>query len=114
MKILLLTLASIAISVAAQFTLKAGMQGQQGEQGMDWIRIATSPHIIGGFALYGLGAVLWLYVLSRWDVSKAYPMVGLGFVLTLIVGHFAGESIGALRLVGVGLICVGVALVSQS
>ncbi len=74
----------------------------------------TDRYILGGFLLYGLGATIWLTVLSRWDVSKAYPLVGLGFVLTAGIGFLAGESVTTIRLVGVLLICAGVALVGQS
>jgi drug/metabolite transporter (DMT)-like permease len=67
-----------------------------------------------GLVLYVASAGVWLGVLSRWEVSKAYPLVGLGFVLTLGVGWALGEQVGALRVAGVVLIAAGVVLVSQS
>ena len=67
-----------------------------------------------GFSLYGLGAVVWLAVLSQWDVSKAYPLVGIGFVLTALFGWFLGEDVTILRLFGVALICAGIACVGWS
>lgn len=121
MKILLAALVSILLSVGAQFTLKAGMSS-------DSVRLALAQPlalrsawdilsnglVIYGFALYALGAVVWLVVLAQWDVSKAYPLVGLGFVFTLVVGLMQGEQIGVARAAGVLLIVLGVFLVSRS
>jgi multidrug transporter EmrE-like cation transporter len=64
--------------------------------------------------LYGLGALAWLRVLANWEVSKAYPFVGLGFAFTMGIGLIVGEHLTLLRLSGVALICAGVFLVSQS
>jgi drug/metabolite transporter (DMT)-like permease len=74
----------------------------------------TDRYVLSGFILYGLGAVVWLSVLAKWDVSKAYPLVGLGFVLTAIVGVLIGEAVTLGRLLGVILISFGVILVGRS
>ncbi len=121
MKIFWLACLSIAISVAAQFALKAGMSSAAVKAALQgpldgralWVTL-TRPEVLLGFALYGLGAVVWLAVLARWDVSKAYPLVGLGFVASLAVGSLLGEQVGAVRAAGVLLICLGVALVARS
>ena len=67
-----------------------------------------------GLVCYALGAALWLQVLARWDVSKAYPLVGLGFVLTLLIGLLLGEAVSWRRVLGVLMICVGVVLVAKT
>ena len=72
------------------------------------------PAVLTGFALYGLGALVWLLVLAEWDVSKAYPLVGLGFAATLLIGWSIGEHVTIVRAIGVVLICAGVALVGRS
>lgn len=121
MNMLLVALSSIACSVAAQFFLKAGMSAgtvklalADGISLRSLLVVFTNPAIVAGFMLYGIGALIWLKVLSQWDVSKAYPLVGLGFVLTLAVGFFGGENITAARMAGVALICAGVWLVSAT
>jgi multidrug transporter EmrE-like cation transporter len=53
-------------------------------------------------------------VLAKWDVSKAYPLVGLGFVFTVLIGFVAGENVSLPRIFGVVFICVGVWLVARS
>ena len=121
MKIFLAALASIVLSVAAQFTLKAGMGSLAVKHALAqplglrsaW-DILGNAWVLSGFALYLLGAMVWLTVLAQWDVSKAYPLVGLGFVFTLLVGLLQGEQISVARAAGVLLITAGVYLVSRS
>lgn len=109
-------LCSIALSVAAQFALKAGMAGAaartDGASALPGLLL--DRYVMLGFALYGLGALVWLSVLARWDVSKAYPLVGLGFALTVAIGWLRGEEVSMLRLAGVGLVCAGVACIGRS
>lgn len=121
MYVAFVAIASILLSVAAQFSLKAGMTSLAVKVALaeplsvkTIFEVFTNRYVFLGFALYGIGAVVWLGVLSRWDVSKAYPMVGLGFVLTAVVGALLGEHITLARVLGIGLICVGVLLVSRS
>jgi len=121
MNTLVTALLSIALSVAAQFSLKAGMSDQGVREAMaqpsslvTLFTVFTNKYVLGGFVLYGLGAVIWLGVLSKWDVSKAYPLVGLGFVFTVLVGLMVGEQVSALRAAGVALICAGVFVVARS
>jgi drug/metabolite transporter (DMT)-like permease len=118
---LFIALTSIAMSVAAQFSLKAGMSGAVVKTvlgqplGVRWlVTILTDKFVLLGFLLYGLGAIVWLGVLSKWDVSKAYPLVGLGFAFTAAIGFLVGEEITTNRLLGVTLICAGVFLVGRS
>ncbi len=117
----ILAVISICFSVAAQFFLKAGMSSNvvkassAGSPGLSMLLVVFSnPYVIIGFLLYGLGAVVWLSVLSRWEVSKAYPLVGLGFALTVLIGLVTGEQVTTLRGCGVLLICSGVWLVAKS
>ena len=94
MHILLVAIISIILSVAAQFLLKLGMSSFDIKQAvaqplslrLPWT-VLTNKFVFSGFALYGLGAVVWLKVLSTWDVSKAYPLVGLGLCLDCPGGY---------------------------
>ena len=118
---LIIAIVSIALSVAAQFALKAGMSGAEIKAVMaqplglrSLFAILTDKYVFLGFLLYGLGAIVWLGVLSKWDVSKAYPLVGLGFVFTVGIGFMVGEGVTFSRVAGVALICAGVFLVGRS
>jgi multidrug transporter EmrE-like cation transporter len=112
---------SIALSVAAQFSLKAGMSGEdvralmaQPLTARSALSVLVNNYVVVGFLLYGVGAIVWLAVLSKWDVSKAYPLVGLGFAVTVAIGWALGEHVTIARAVGVALICAGVFMVGQS
>ncbi|HOB93926.1 MAG TPA: hypothetical protein PK306_14565 [Aquabacterium sp.] len=117
MKTALAALLSIVLSVAAQFLLKSGVtaaNAQSRELPHGLLAVLTERNVILGFLLYGLGAVIWLYVLSKWDVSKAYPLVGLGFALSVGVGFVSGENVTSARVLGVALVCLGVLVVGRS
>lgn len=50
--------------------------------------LAMSPHVIAGVALSGIGAVCWAFVLSRFDLSRALPILGgLGYVAMFFIGR---------------------------
>jgi multidrug transporter EmrE-like cation transporter len=121
MRTFYIAILSISLSVAAQFSLKAGMSSVVVRRAVEkplalrtGLTVLSNEYVIGGFLLYGLGALVWLLVLSRWDVSKAYPLVGMGFAVTMVVGLMLGEQVTLLRALGVALICGGVVLVSSS
>lgn len=121
MNLFFIALSSIALSVMAQFALKAGMSSSDIKEAMiqpfglqTIFKLITNKLLLGGFFLYGLGAVIWLIVLSKWDVSKAYPLVGLGFVLSIFIGFLVGEQITSFRIFGAVLICFGVLLISRT
>ena len=121
MSTFLIAVLCVAFSVAAQFLLKAGMSDAEIKSVLaqplgvgSAITVFSNLFILGGFTLYGLGAVAWLGVLSQWDVSKAYPLVGLGFVFAVAIGWLIGEQVTLVRFLGVALICAGVVLVGRS
>jgi multidrug transporter EmrE-like cation transporter len=121
MNTLTIAIMSIALSVAAQFSLKLGMSSAALKEIISQpfsLRVAlavlSEKYVLTGFVLYGLGALVWLGVLSKWDVSKAYPLVGLGFAFAVAIGFMIGEQVTMARVIGVILICTGVYLVGQS
>ena len=120
MRVFWIACLSVALSVAAQFALKAGMSSAPVQAMLREPLRAKSlvmlmhPEIVLGFALYCLGAVVWLAVLAKWEVSKAYPLVGLGFIGSVAVGALLGEQVSLQRVAGVVLICAGVWLTARS
>ena len=67
-----------------------------------------------GLTLYFLSAVVWLLVLSRVEVSFAYPFVGIGFILTMLLGWLAmGDTMSLARVAGTLLIAGGVVLIAR-
>ncbi|HRV93414.1 MAG TPA: EamA family transporter [Anaerolineae bacterium] len=116
---ILLGLVSIMLLSAGQTSLKFGLNAIGGVSLADGVagmfKLLQTPWIIVGFGLYGLSAVLWLDVLSKLDFSLAFPMVGLTYVFTLLIGRFFfGETIGWERMLGVAFILMGIFFLVRS
>jgi drug/metabolite transporter (DMT)-like permease len=79
------------------------------------LMILRSPLVLLGLALYGIGALTWIAVLSRLHLSYAYPFLALNFVLIALVSSVVlGEPISTARWIGIGCICLGILFVAQS
>lgn len=115
----LLGLVAIMLLSAGQTSLKFGLNAIDGVSLADGLsgilKLFQTPWIIVGFACYGLSSILWLDVLSKLDFSLAFPMVGLTYVFTLLIGRFFfGEIFGWERILGVALILGGVFFLVRS
>jgi multidrug transporter EmrE-like cation transporter len=116
-----LILCGVLLNAAAQLSLKAGTR-QLGVIGLDEQRgavelalnIGTQPWIVGGLACYVVSVALWIAALSRVDVMVAYPMLSIGYVVNAFIAwQFMGEALTMQRLVGIGVIMVGVVILSR-
>ena len=64
---------------------------------------------------YAISILLWMSVLSKAEVSFAYPFLSVGYVLSAVLGYvFFSESITVIRIAGIVVICIGVILISRS
>lgn len=78
------------------------------------IGLLINPWVISALAAAMLAAVLWMAALTKLDLSRAYPLVSLSFVaVTFASAWLFQEPLTGLKLAGVALICVGVAIGSQ-
>ena len=72
-------------------------------------RVAVEPHILAGVFCYGVSLIVWIMGLSRVEVSVAYPLLSLGYVINAVAAWYLfGESLTLMRVAGIGLIGVGV------
>ena len=68
-----------------------------------------NPFIILGFSLYGISAVSWLVVLSRVELSYAYPMISISYILVVLLSRLIlHEPLSFSKLVGTLIICLGI------
>lgn len=116
-----LILFAVMLNTGAQLLLKAGMEniGQfdftLGRIFQAGLQVMFNPFIMIGMIIYVVSAGVWLLVLSRVDVSFAYPMVSLGYVLNAITAYYLfGESLTIARVSGILIILFGVYLVARS
>jgi multidrug transporter EmrE-like cation transporter len=79
------------------------------------------PEMIGNIFLwlsilcYGISILSWMVVLSKVEVSFAYPFLSIGYVISAIIGYFfMGESVTVIRIAGIVVICIGVVLIARS
>jgi multidrug transporter EmrE-like cation transporter len=117
----MLILLGVLLNAAAQLFLKAGMSNI-GHFDFSFanvmpiaMKVAVNPPILIGLTAYVFSVIVWLLVLSRVQVSYAYPMLSIGYIVNAVAAHFLfGESFSIMRMTGIFIIITGVYLVSQS
>lgn len=105
----------VAMSVTAQLLLRRGMAAFADIGGMDLLQHAVaSPWVLAGLCIHALGTAVWLLVLSRLDLSVAYPMGAMNYVLiTLCSAVLLHERIPILRWAGTSVILGGIVVVAR-
>lgn len=119
--VLCLILVDVVLNVTGQLSLKQGMS-KFGNFSLSlealppiFLKAATNPYVLFGLVCYGLGFLVWLIVLSKAEVSYAYPLISLGYVFTAILAKVMfGEAVSVTRMVGILVTCLGVFLVARS
>ena len=116
-----LILVGVLLNAAAQLLLKAGTSSvgsfafERANIVPIGMKLAFEPHILGGLACYVVSVVVWILALSRVEVSIAYPMLSIGYLVNAVAAYFLfGESVTPMRVAGIGVIIVGVYIVSRS
>ncbi len=121
LSILPLLLLGVLLNAGAQLSLKAGVQRIENfDLSVNnllnlGLQVSMNPFIIAGIAAYVISVAVWLVVLSRLDVSIAYPMVSLGYVVNAIAAYYLfEESVTVMRMSGIFVILIGVFIVARS
>jgi multidrug transporter EmrE-like cation transporter len=116
-----LVLCGVLLNAAAQLLLKAGTRSigrfdfTVANAVPVTVQAASQPFILAGLACYAISVVVWIMALSRVEVSVAYPMLSIGYVVNAIAAYYLfGEAVSAQRLAGIGIIVLGVYVVSRS
>ena len=115
-------ISGVILNACAQLLLKAGTNALGGAIHLtmsNWfetfIKVVTQLPILGGLACYGISLVVWIIGLSRTDVTIAYPMLSLGYVVSAAgAWMFLGEAISPQRLVAIAVIVIGVVLLART
>lgn len=114
-------LISVLLNCVAQLCMKKGMMmigeisGSIGSIATAFPSMITNAYLWASGVCYVVSILLWLVVLSKVDVSYAYPFLSIGYILSAIVGYFAfSEAVTPMRIAGIIVICIGVILISRS
>ena len=116
-----LLMSGVLLNAGAQLLLKAGTNSigafefsRDNIIPIGW-KLATEPHIAGGLGCYVISVVVWVLALSRVEVSIAYPLLSVGYVVNAIAAWYLfGEAVTVMRLAGIGIIIIGVCVVVRS
>jgi drug/metabolite transporter (DMT)-like permease len=123
-----LILFSVVLGVLGQLSLKRGVTAASSgaysviTRSLD-IKSITSflnsavhnQYVLLGFLLYFVSAISWLIILTRVNLSIAYPMISVGYIVIVLVSKYVlHEQVSALAILGTLLICFGVFLILRS
>lgn len=123
--IIALILVCVVMGAFGQIFMKKGLSDSKGIEIQELFSTkifstVLQPYTFTGIMLYIGAAVVWLTVLSKADVSFAYPMIALGYILAALLAKFffpviglESENIGILRWFGILVIIGGVFLVAR-
>jgi multidrug transporter EmrE-like cation transporter len=116
-----LILSGVLLNALAQILLKKGMLGighfEVQIQNLFPIlqKVGTNIYILLGLGSYVISVAVWLLVLSRVEVSYAYPFLSVGYVVVTLMGYFFfQENVSWMRMTGILIIIAGVILLSRS
>lgn len=117
-----LILGTVSLVVCGQLLLKTGMRRVgviDGERLRSPLRLVVdvvrTPAVVLGLGIYGASALAWIVVLSRTELSFAYPFLSLAYVIVTIAAMvLLGERFSARQWVGLVAVVAGVLLVALS
>ena len=118
---LALILFTVVTNAVAQIMLKRGMMSLGALSLADNGLISTAfsvlfqPWVFMGLSTFVISMASHLVVLSRVELSFAYPFLSLAYVIVAAYAYFIfGENVTALRVAGIATICLGTVLISLS
>jgi drug/metabolite transporter (DMT)-like permease len=108
-KILLLTALSALVGSIGQLEFKRGATDIQ----FDIKMLLTNYHLIIGISIYLVSTVIYVYALSKEQLSVLYPIIATSYIWTSIFAKiFLNEPVGTTNWIGVFFILLGVALIA--
>ena len=112
-------LSSVFLNAVAQLLIRKGMLCI-GIFGVDNFvdnmgAMLTNLWLWSAMISYAISILLWMSVLSKVEISYAYPFLSIGYILAAVAGYwFFNENLSVTRIVGIVVICVGVIIISRS
>jgi multidrug transporter EmrE-like cation transporter len=116
-----LIISGVLLNAIAQLALKASVR-QMGEIKLSlngaWpvtVQLMGEPALWLGLFCYGISVIIWILALSRVDVTIAYPMLSIGYIVNAVLAWYLfGEALTPERLLGIGIIILGVDILARS
>ena len=122
LKTLLLVVVAIVLGGTGHVLLSKGMkpggdltEAPAGRLGGMMARALSNQWVLMGVALQAMFFFIYVTLLSRADVSQLLPMTALDYIVVALLAQWIlGEVVTPARWAGIGLIVIGVALVSRT
>ena len=116
-----LVMTGVLLNAIAQLALKASVS-DTGIINLDMqsllssaVSLATNLWLWVGLICYAISVVVWILALSRVDVSIAYPILSVGYIVNAIAAsHLFNEPMGLGKAIGIGIIILGVYILARS
>ena len=116
-----LIMTGVLLNAIAQLALKASVS-DTGVISLDMQSLLSSAGTLVsnlwlwvGLICYAISVVVWILALSRVDVSIAYPMLSIGYILNAVAAsHLFNEPMGVGKVIGIGVIILGVYILARS
>jgi len=106
----------LAIECTAQMSLKLGSSSLESlDFGREWLTVAIeSPWVQLGIVCYLLAFVFWMLILDKMELSLAFPLSGMVYVVVMAASAFGlHEALTPLHMLGVGMIVIGVCVMGR-
>lgn len=111
----------VMLNAAAQILMKAGTNAvghfefsMANVMPIGW-KLATEWHIVTALFCYALSVVVWILALSRVPVSIAFPMLSMAYVVNALAAwYLLGEELNPAKVLGIGIIILGVVVISRA
>ena len=111
---------TIALTVYGQLVIKwqvtdAGAFPENfGDKLWFLLQLMLNPWVLSAFAAALLASIAWMAAMTKLELSHAYPLTSLTFVLVLALSPvFFHEALSALKIVGMVLVVLGIVVGSQ-
>lgn len=116
-----LIFAGVMLNAAAQILMKAGTNAvgyfefsSENILPIGW-KLASEWHIVAALFCYALSVIIWILALSRVPVSIAFPMLSMAYVVNAVAAwYLLGEAFSLTKVVGIGVIILGVVIISRA
>jgi multidrug transporter EmrE-like cation transporter len=116
-----LVITGVLLNAAAQFALKASVRdvgaiALSASSALPMaLRLGAEPWLWLGLGCYGVSVIVWILALSRVEVSIAYPMLSIGYIVNALAAWaWLGESMNPAKVLGIGIIILGVFVLARA
>jgi drug/metabolite transporter (DMT)-like permease len=117
---------AVLLGAFGQVFMKIGMTGRPsipaGGAAAWYLHTVFSPYVFAGLMLYFISSLFWLTLLRWFELSFVYPLIATGYIVVMVLSYILtkmgvtgfNDHITWVRVMGVLLICAGVAFIAQT